>query len=436
MSFILIYDIGKTNKKAFVFDQEYRIKWQKCTHFEETFDEDGDPCEDLQALERWVKDTYEEARSLYPLRALNFCTYGATLVFLDGNHKVLTPMYNYLKPFPQDLQERFYAQYGKEVAATTASPVLGSLNSGLLAYRIKYEKPKVFAYVRKILHLPNYMSFLFTQKACTDLTSVGCHTKLWDFKKGDYHAWVEEEGIRHLLPALHPAAEVKRGIDGIAVGIGLHDSSSALLPYLRTFEEPFVLISTGTWNITFNPFTTSVLTEEELENDCLCYLRIDQKPIKAARLLAGIFHDEEVDKISMVFGVSREEVLATNFDPNWEGEELDLGDFVIRNPIQGKGRNWLEFVDYREAYHQLISDLVALQVKSSRWVLEEVPRIFVDGGFGKNHLFMEMLRKALPDREVWTVEVPQASAIGAAMVIHEHWNEGGIPYKLITLTAG
>jgi L-fuculokinase len=436
MSYILIFDIGKTNKKAFVFDEGYRIVYQAGENLEETADEDGFPCEDIRLLVAWIREVYSEVQKQYKLRAINFCTYGASLVFLDGNAKVITPLYNYLKPYPKELQEQFYAKYGLEVAATTASPVLGSLNSGLLAYRLKQERPEVFAYVKRILHLPNYLSSLFSGKFLTDITSVGCHTKLWDFSALDYHSWVKEEGITRYFPKIQSTLEPVVREDGIAIGTGLHDSSSALIPYLKTFKQPFVLISTGTWNITFNPFHTAVLTEAELDNDCLCYLRIDGKPIKASRLLAGIYHDEEVEKIAQLFEVERSEILATKYDARFQAEDLDLHDYVVQNPIKRRSRNWLEFIRYQDAYHQLVADIVALQVKSSGLVMGEESKVFVDGGFGKNPIFMGMLRRRLIGREVWTAEVPQASAIGAALVIHSAWNSGPIPEHFITLTQG
>ena len=43
------------------------------------------------------------------------------------------------------IKKQFYDTYGgeEEFSFRTASPVLGSLNSGMQLYRIKYEKPDV-----------------------------------------------------------------------------------------------------------------------------------------------------------------------------------------------------------------------------------------------------------------------------------------------------
>ena len=48
---IAIFDVGKTNKKLFLFDESYRIVFEKSARFAETLDEDGFPCEDLERLE-------------------------------------------------------------------------------------------------------------------------------------------------------------------------------------------------------------------------------------------------------------------------------------------------------------------------------------------------------------------------------------------------
>ena len=41
-------------------------------------------------------------------------------------------------------------------ARKTASPLLGSLNSGLQLYRLKKEQPEVFQKIHHALHLPQY----------------------------------------------------------------------------------------------------------------------------------------------------------------------------------------------------------------------------------------------------------------------------------------
>lgn len=48
-------------------------------------------------------------------------------------------------------------------------------------------------------------------------------------------------------------------------------------------DEKFILLSTGTWCINMNPFNEDPLTKEQLEQDCLSYMSINQKPVKYSR---------------------------------------------------------------------------------------------------------------------------------------------------------
>src|ERR1700759_3013095 len=113
---ILIFDIGKTNKKLFLFDEQYKILYEESIRIEETTDEDGFPCEDLSALTQWILEKFRQVTSNadYNLHAVNFAAYGASFVHLDENYKPLTPLYNYLKPYPEKLKQQFYDTYGDE----------------------------------------------------------------------------------------------------------------------------------------------------------------------------------------------------------------------------------------------------------------------------------------------------------------------------------
>ncbi|HEY9490124.1 MAG TPA: FGGY family carbohydrate kinase, partial [Chryseosolibacter sp.] len=289
---VAIFDIGKTNKKLFLFNESYRIVFEKSIHFNETVDEDGDPCEDMNSLRNFILEGIASVldSSDFQVRAINFSAYGASFVYIDEAGKTVAPLYNYLKPYPPALLKRFYDTYGGEklFSFQTASPVLGSLNSGMQLYRMKHEKPDVFSRISYALHLPQYLSYILTGKAYSEITSIGCHTNLWHFQNMDYHYWVKQEGILDKLPEITPSDMlVQPSGYSHSVGIGLHDSSAALIPYLVSYADPFVLISTGTWAISLNPFNAAPLTKDELECDCLSYLQYRGAPVKASRLFAG-----------------------------------------------------------------------------------------------------------------------------------------------------
>jgi sugar (pentulose or hexulose) kinase len=440
---IAIFDIGKTNKKLLLFDEQYQLVHESSKQLEEIKDEDGFACEDVHALTKWIKNSFEAllADERFVVKAVNFSAYGASFVYLDEALKVCLPLYNYLKPFDPQLQKQFYDTYGGEslIAKQTASPVLGNLNSGMQLYRLKYEQPAQFARIKYALHLPQYISFLLTNNLYADITSIGCHTNLWDFEKNQYHHWVKQEGIDTKLPAVLNADAIAGYVNAtIPVGIGLHDSSSALIPYLAAFQEPFILLSTGTWCISLNAFNNEPLSEEELHQDCLCYLTYQGKSVKASRLFAGYEHEQQTKRLSAHFNQPINYFSGVEFNAAFIKKEatstIIAGSSTMVAASSFGERNLNDFESYEAAYHQFIVDLIQQQVQSTSLVLQHnVKRIFVDGGFSKNAVYMHLLANAFPHMEIFAASVAQASSLGAALVMHAHWNNKPLPSDIIEL---
>jgi len=431
---IAVFDIGKTNKKLLLFDEQLKIVFEHADQFAESMDEDGFPCDDLEKLNNFVFESLLTvlSKSQFDLKGLNFTAYGASFVYIDESGKPLSPLYNYLKPYPEELMEQFYSSYGgrTEFAKETASPVLGSLNSGMQLYRIKYEHNDLLKQIRYALHLPQYLSFLITGKSCSDITSIGCHTNLWDFRKNNYHHWLENEGlIDKLAPILPSDSAINTNFEGHSfdVGIGLHDSSAALIPYLVNFKEPFLLISTGTWCISLNPFNASPLSTFELESDCLCYLHYQGKPVKASRLFAGNEHEQELNRISQYFSKPKSRYEQMNFDSAF----LNLLD---QEEVYS-GNDLASYASDTEAYHRLMIHIIKQQKISSGLVIKgsDVKRIFVDGGFSKNSIYMNLLSIVFPEMEVFAASMAQSTAMGAALAIHNSFGNKNIPTDLIEL---
>src|SRR5512146_166777 len=98
---IAIFDIGKTNKKVLLFDEKLNLVYQDEKKFPEVNDDEGFLCDDIERFETWLSGTLKTLTDEYEIRAINFSTYGATLMYLDEKGKRLTPAYNYLKPMPE-----------------------------------------------------------------------------------------------------------------------------------------------------------------------------------------------------------------------------------------------------------------------------------------------------------------------------------------------
>jgi len=440
---IVVFDIGKTNKKVLLFNEQLKVEYQNESKFETATDEDSFECDDIELIEAWIKSTLIELISNgdYEILAVNFSTYGASLAFIDDSGNRLTPIYNYLKEVSPAVQNSLFKKYGGEAefCRKTASPALGLLlNSGIQILWLKQEKPEIFKKVKSILHFPQYLSYLLTNQIVSESTSIGCHTFMWDFDNNRYHQWISDEGIQ--LPAPIPNSHTintRFSESKIASGIGIHDSSASLVPYLKGSKEKFILISTGTWCINMNPFNHSPLTEYQLKRDCLSYIAIDQNPVKSSRLFMGKIHDEQVEKLNSYFKVGVDDFKKVKTNIELINRFLALGidrRVYFKNGLQGnlvdETVDFSQFLDFSEAYHRLMFDLTLLNSESIDLISQKndgIKQIYVSGGFARNEIFVRLLANLYPDKEVFTSEVDNSSALGAALVIWNSFSSFKIP---------
>jgi sugar (pentulose or hexulose) kinase len=244
----------------------------------------------------------------------------------------------------------------------------------------------------------------------------------------NYHAWTEVLG--DVLPeperveTVYPSTCFDREIP---VGIGIHDSSSSLVPYFTESDEPFILASTGTWCINMNPFNHAPLTPGQLQNDCLAYLSVQQKPVKSSRLFMGHIHDVNVQYLAEAFKVDKKAYLniALNTGLVAEQQKKQGNDRIFFK--DGIPENYFDtevdpsrFGSFEEAYHQLMSDLTKLAVEAIERIAGEndgTRNLYITGGFSKNPVFVALLASHYPDKKVYTSEIPNATSLGAALTL-------------------
>jgi sugar (pentulose or hexulose) kinase len=429
---IAIFDIGKTNKKLILFNENLKVVSETEQKFPQITDDDGFECDDIELIVNWIKESLSKLvhSDNCDLKAVNFTTYGATLVYLDGDGKRLTPVYNYLKPVDEKIPESLYKRNGgrDEFCRRTASPALGMLNSGIQALWLKVSKPEVFEKVKHILHFPQYLSYTITGKIYSEHTSIGCHTSLWDFDNMKYHPWVGNHGLK--VPQPVPVETVNEVvIDGkkIHIGIGIHDSSSSLAPYFSGNNGKFLLLSTGTWCINMNPFNTETLTAEQLDRDCLCYMSITRQPVKSSRLFLGHLHETAIKLIADHFGKPEDFYKKVRADIKLsallKSKFINKKVFFKRGPYSPSLNEYIDMYEFKsieESYHQLMNELCDLTILSVNLILpkeDDIAIIYVTGGFSKNQIFLNLIAEAFPTKKVYTSEITNSSALGAALII-------------------
>ena len=426
----LVFDVGKTNQKYFVFDAENKILVREKVSLSKIEDEDGHSAENIYEIVSWMRESLETllASDIFVIHKVNFSAFGATLIHLDEKGEVVAPVYDYHKPVEANTFEPFYRDYGPEsvFASHTGSKNLDLLNSGKQLYWLKYKRPAIFEKICYSLHLPQYLSYVFTGKMYSEYTSIGCHTDLWDYEKKEYHNWVKAEGIDRLFP---PIVETKKTViksfvgRKISFGIGIHDSSSALLTYLLRGKESFILLSTGTWCINFNPFSSdSLFDQNQINAGATVYMKIDGSPVKSSRLFLGEEHRLKVQKLIEHFS-----------KPKFYHHGLELEKQLMEEVLKKSKKHFhwkyldnkhappkddLGFPNFEAAYYQLIRELMDLLISKIDIICETLPkRIYIDGGFTDNKIFLAFLRRQFPQQKIKAKPASFACALGASQLM-------------------
>lgn len=429
---IAVIDIGKTNKKIFLFDKNFKIVFQNSIQFEEIVDDDGFPCDDIVSIENWIKNQILSIQNKgdFKIQAINFTTHGASLIYLNKEGKRITPLYNYLKKLDLKDYNNLYQSHGgvEEFSRKTASPVYGMLNTGVQMLWIKKYKPEIWKQVDAILHYPQYLSYLFTNKITADFTSVGAHTATWDFDTMQYHNWLKDEGITLPIPCKGNEAIISE-INGekIAVGTGMHDSSSSIIPLLEK-EKDFVLLSTGTWIIAMNPFSKEVLTQHQLNNNCLCFMTPEKQQVKSSMQFLGRIHEVYLKALSEYYNISIDTHLDLTLNTKLceELKQKDAKIFLsegIDTDFEAHKEYLKNFESYETAYYQLIYEISKKVIAGINLISDknvDISNVFISGGFNKNEIFIKFLKLLKSNIEIKISDCKNESALGAALIMKNY----------------
>lgn len=431
---ILIFDIGKTNKKYVLYDREWKIHRRDSLQTIEVQDDDGDAADDLAFITQWIKIIVESTLALsdYRLVGVNFSTYGASLVHLGFDQQVVAPFYNYVKPFPENLFHQFEKDHNQSRLheVETGSPGIGMLNSGLQLYMLKFHKPELYKKIWRTVHFPQFLSYSLTGVLTSEYTSIGCHTAMWHHDKQEYHTWFRKENFDRLLPPPTDSnTTVSARISGhsIDVGIGIHDSSAALVPYLTSISEPFMLISTGTWSVTLNPFSRTPLDIMDIKNGGLYYMQVTGKPVMAHRLFLGYEYSEQIKKLAKDRGKTVEYIQSFGFNTAifsllQQSKQKYFCFSHLGEPSTAITANVAD-LNLEVAYHQLMIELVDHQIRSVLLAKKrsQIRKIIVDGGFTRNAFFLKILAHNLADYTIYSSSASLGSALGAGIVMRPRW---------------
>lgn len=292
---IAVLDIGKTNAKVVLIDDTGRTLEERrrpntvlpgppYPHF----DVEGLWAFLLEAL----RDFAPQIDSIVPV------THGACAALVDKTGALALPVLDYEHDGPDTTRDT----YAPPPFAETGSPALpGGLNVGAQLHWLETSFPEGFAKAHRLLFWPQYWAWRLTGAQAAELTSLGCHTDLWDPAIAAPSTLAQARGWDALLPSLRAADSALGAITAevaAATGLppktpvmtGIHDSNASLLPYLAA--APCGVLSTGTWVIAM----ALGASDPQLDpaRDTLLNVAADGTPVPTARFMGGRERDAAI----------------------------------------------------------------------------------------------------------------------------------------------
>ena len=255
----VVLDIGKTNAKLTLLDAAGAILAEERSP-NRIVHAGPYPHHDTERLWDWLQTGLAAFARLAHVTAIVPVTHGATAALVDDAGLVL-PILDYESTLPQSLAAE-YASLRPAFADSLSPQLPCGLNLGLQLFWLAKTYPQEFARARHILTYPQYWAWRLSGVAASEVTSLGCHTDLWQPQQGAYSSLVETMDWAPLFPplqaawtALGPVLPQWRESNGLLadcqVLCGIHDSNASLLRYLDAQEQaqPRTVLSTGTWAI-------------------------------------------------------------------------------------------------------------------------------------------------------------------------------------------
>jgi L-fuculokinase len=254
----VILDLGKTRAKLSVLDCDGTVLATQDAPAQEFRQATSSGVFDVENIARWCESALAALYRQFPFAHLIAVTHGATAVSIDRNGAP-----NMVRDYEADIDAELcghYDQLRPAFAETGSPPLPCGLNLGRQLFQ-QQQAPEAFRDIRALLTYPQFWTWRWAGVLGTDISSLGCHTDLWQPHDAQWSSLAKQFGWDNLFPPLVEAggaagflqnsiATLLQPTQPISVHWGVHDSNAALAAFLGD-REPFTLLSTGTWLVAF-----------------------------------------------------------------------------------------------------------------------------------------------------------------------------------------
>ncbi|SPF81624.1 FGGY-family carbohydrate kinase [Pseudoprimorskyibacter insulae] len=294
MKRIAVIDVGKTNAKLALVDGATLEEVAVLTRPNRVRPSPPWPHFELEGHWTFFLDGLRAFHADHGVDAISITTHGASATLIGHDGQAL-PMLDYEHTGPDVIAAQYDAI--RPSFAETGSPRLPmGLNVGAQLHWMLHADSGLRGRIQTIVTYPQYWGYRLTGVAATDVTSLGCHTDLWNPHTGQFSGLVDRLGIRDLMAPARRSSDVLGPITasvatatGLApdtpVVCGIHDSNASLYPHLLGRSGAFSVVSTGTWVIAMAMNGSAARLDPA--RDTLVNVNALGDPVPTARFMGG-----------------------------------------------------------------------------------------------------------------------------------------------------
>ena len=432
---IAVIDIGKTNAKLALVDLSTLTEMAVVTR--PNIVQPGPPYPHYDVDGHWafLLDALATFHRDHGVDAISITTHGACAALLDATGALVTPILDYEHTYPAEIVEAFDAI--KPDFAETGSPKLaGGLNIGAQLHWLFTTDPTLKGRTAQIVTYPQYWGYRLTGVTATDITSIGCHTDLWNPYEGTFSELLMQLDIADKIatvrrpsdilgPILPQIAEATGLAPDTPVCVGIHDSNASLYPHVVSQDGPVSVVSTGTWVIVMSMKAGGAVALDPTR-DTLVNVNAHEQAVASARFMGG--REYEVIQQGQSIDPTEQDVTTV-----LDGKTMLLPSIASGSgPFQGRQMQWhgVEPDVGSGKRSAALSFYLALMTGTCLNLVGGAGPTIVEGPFARNPEYLAMLQ-AVTTRPVLTNAAVTGTSIGAAML----FGDDEFPLKLNQIDA-
>lgn len=390
---------------------------------------------DAVGIESWIEATLPEFARRAHVGAIIPVSHGAAAAVIRDGRLVQAPL-DYESPVPEAVRQE-YDQL-RDAFASTGSPALPlGLNLGAQLFYQQSLNPHLLDSRSAWLPWAQYWSWLLCGVAAAEVTSLGCHSDLWNPLTGTPSALSVARGWAERMPPLKPAGAAlgtllprwvaRTGLPAdTQVYCGIHDSNAALHA-ARGFPEigghEATILSTGTWFVAMRTLTEKSsfdMNDLPQSRDCLVNVDAFGRPVPSARFMGG-------REIELLTGLDTRRLdLRPDQPAMLEAVRgvLASGAMVLPTFAPGTGPfpkfqgRWLSAPENPFQQRAAVALYAALMANVSLDLIGANGRLLVEGRFAESEVFVRALAALRRNDTVFVGHAHTDVAFGALRLVH------------------